>query len=191
MNYTFKNADNNFIGSSTVYDVYDEDNMQVASIVVGFCSLNKIYYFTEYRGAGNHCSIRTQEEFNGILYSFSQLFECLDYLDIISKESTYEKYKDLLPLISKDKLYIYDSYADICLRDYKWLVVPDDNFIEYLVDEDILEGSELLLEDYDDDNNLYIDLNDASYYVGDTLDGFYLYVKDWDALEQKVLSYNN
>lgn len=186
--YYFQNADNNFNGYSTVYNVYDDENLLAASIVVGYCNYNNIFYFTEYRGGYASSIISTQSSYNKILYEFSQIFEHMEYMDIFSNESRYNENKDEIPAITKDKLYIYDSFGNIQYKNGEWLIVPDDKFLEYLIDKGMLEDSWVLLEDYDDDDNLLVEMN---IYDRDELNGFYLYVKDWSILEQEVLATNN
>ena len=183
MSYYFQNANNNFSGLSTVYNVYDDENFPITSIVVGYCSYNSIFFFTEYRGAGSssNVGITEQKEFNNILYDFSQIFEYMDYSDIFSKEDKYNDYKSEVPPITKDNLHIYDSYGEIAYVRGEYVIVPDDKYVEHLVDKEILEGTRILLEDYDDDGNLYVNLNE--YDISDDIPGFFLRVKDWEALK--------
>ncbi len=186
--YSFKYADSNFSGFSTVYNVYNDENIFVASIVVGYCMYNNIFYYTEYRGNRNSSFIGSKEEFNSILYEFSQIFEYMDYSDIFSDEFRYNEYKDKVPSITKDNLHIYDSYGEIAFVRGEWIIVPDDKYVDHLIDRNILEGTWLLLEDYDDEDNLYVNLSE---YDRDDIPGFFLYIKDWDALKQEVLATNN
>ena len=183
MNYYFQNANNNFSGLSTVYNVYNDENFQITSIVVGYCNYNNIFFFTEYKGAGgsSNAGIADQKEFNSILYDFSQIFEYMNYSDIFSNEFRYNENKDEVPPITKDNLYIYDSYGETAYVGGQWIIVPDDKYVDHLVDKNVLEGSRILLEDYDDDGSLYIDLNE--YDRIDDFCGFFLYVNDWEALK--------
>ena len=181
MSYYFQNANNNFSGLSTVYNVYNDENILVTSIVVGYCMYNNIFFYTEYRGGYSSSLIDSKEEFNSILYEFSQIFEYMDIMDIISKETIYNDYKNEIPPITKDKLYVYDSYGEIAYVRGEYVIVPDDKYVEHLVDKEILEGTRILLEDYDDDGNLYVNLNE--YDISDDISGFFLCVKDWEALK--------
>jgi hypothetical protein len=194
MSYKFINANNNFIRSSTVYNVYDNDDMPITSIVVGYDSMNNIFYFTEYKGADrsyNMDGILNIEELAGILYDFSQLFEYMEYSDIFGNMSIYEDYKDIIPKITKDKLYVYDSCGIVKHRHGEWFIEADDEYVNDLLDLDILEGQQFLLEDDDNGNDLFVDLESDPFYCnGDEIDGFYLYVKDWNKLKDFV-SVNN
>lgn len=194
MSYKFINADINFMYSSTVYSVYDNDDIPITSIVVGYDAMNNIFYFTEYRGGNrshNMIGIRNTEELINILYDFSQLFEYMDYIDIFSNMSIYEDYKDIVPKITKDKLYVYDGCGIIKHRHGEWFVEADDEYVNDLIQLDILEGQQLLLEDDDDGNDLFVDLESDPFYCnGDEIDGFYLYVKDWNKLEDLALVNN-
>lgn len=195
MSYKFINADNNFLHSSTVYNVYDNDDTPITSIVVGYDVMNNIFYFTEYRGGSRSCNmnnIQNTEEFINILYDFSQLFEYIDYTDIFSNMNVYENYKDIVPPISKNKLYIYDGCGVVKHSNGEWFLEADDEYVNNLIQLDILEGQQFLLEDEGNGNDLFVDLtSDPFYCVDDEIDGFYLYVKDWDKLEDLALVNNN
>ena len=120
-----------------------------------------------------------------------QLFELMDYPDIFSNMSVYYDYKDVIPPISKDKLYIYDGDGIVRHRNGEWFIEADDEYVNDLIQLDILEGQQLLLEDDDDGNDLFVDLtSDPFYCVGDEIDGFYLCVKDWDKLKGLALANN-
>lgn len=194
MSYKFINANNNFMYCSTVYNVYDDDNIPITSIVVGYDTVHNIFYFTEYRG-GNRSSnmdgIQNTEELANILYDFSQLFEYMEYLDIFSNMSVYEDYKYILPKITKDKLYVYDGCGIIKYRHGEWFLEADDEYINDLLKLDILEKHMFLLEDTNDDDDLFVDLESDPFYCnGDEIDGFYLCVKDWDKLKDLALTNN-
>lgn len=194
MSYKFIDANNNFARSSTVYNVYDNDDMPITSIVVGYDSMNNIFYFTEYRGGNrshNMDGIQNTEELAGILYDFSQLFEYMDYTEIFSNMSTYEDYKDIIPKITKDKLYVYDGNGIIIYRYGEWFLEADDEYTNDLLKLDILEKHMFLLEDAGNDDDLFVDLESDPFYCnGDEIDGFYLCVKDWDKLQDFVLANN-
>ena len=194
MSYKFINADNNFMKSSTVYNVYDNDDTPITSIVVGYDAMSNIFYFTEYRGGSrsyNMNHIQNIEELINILYDFSQLFEYMDYTDIFSDISAYEDYRDIVPLISKNKLYIYDGSGVVRYSNGEWLLEADDEYVNDLIQLAVLEGQQFLLEDDDDGNDLFVDLtSDPFYCAGDDINGFYLYVKDWDKLKDLALTNN-
>lgn len=194
MSYQFVNADNNFMGCSTVYDVYTYNNIHIASIVVGYNVLSHIYYLTEYRGGSNRIipAIHVTEELIDIIYDFSQFFELMDYSDIFSNMNVYYDYQDEVPPISKDKLYIYDGNGTVRHRNGEWFIEADDEYVNDLIQLDILEGQQLLLEDDDNGNDLFVDLtSDPFYCVDDEIDGFYLYIKDWEKLKTLALVNNN
>ena len=194
MSYKFINADNNFMYSSTVYNVYDNDDILITSIVVGYDTTSNIFYFTEYRGSNrshNMNGIQNTEELINILYDFSQLFEYMDYTDIFSNISIYEDYKDIIPKITKDKLYVYDGCGIIKYRHGEWLLEADDEYVNDLLKLDILEKHMFLLEDTNYDDDLFVDLESDPFYCnGEEIDGFYLYVKDWDKLKDLALVNN-
>lgn len=193
MSYQFINANNDFMGCSTVYDVYTYNNIHIASIVVGYNVLSHIYYLTEYRGSSNRIipAIHVTEELIDIIYDFSQFFELMDYPDIFSNMSVYYDYQDEVLPISKDKLYIYDGNGTVRYSNGEWFITADDEYVNDLIQLDILEGQQLLLEDDDDGNGLFVDLtSDPFYCVGDEIDGFYLCVKDWDKLKGLALANN-
>lgn len=194
MSYKFINADNNFMYSSTVYNVYDNDDTLITSIVVGYEATSNIFYFTEYRGGNrshNMNGIQNTEELANILYDFSQLFEYMEYSDIFSNISRYEDYKDVIPKITKDKLYVYDGCGIIKHRHGEWFLEADDEYVNDLLELDILEKHMFLLEDTNDGDDLFIDLESDPFYCnGDEINGFYLYVKDWDKLKDLALVNN-
>lgn len=194
MSYKFINADNNFMYSSTVYNVYDNDDTLITSIVVGYEATSNIFYFTEYRGGNrshNMNGIQNTEELANMLYDFSQLFEYMDYTDIFSNMSIYEDYKDIIPKIAKDKLYVYDGCGIIKYRYGEWFLEANDKYVNDLLKLDILEKHMFLLEDTNDGDDLFIDLESDPFYCnGDEINGFYLYVKDWDKLKDLALVNN-
>ena len=194
MSYQFINANNNFMGCSTVYNVYIYDNIPITSIVVGYDAMSNIFYFTEYRGGNrshNAPGIQDTEELIDIIYDFSQLFELMDYSDIFSNMGVYYDYQNEVPPISKDKLYIYDGNGIVRHRNGEWFLEADDEYVNDLLKLDILEGQQFLLEDDADGNDLFVDLtSDPFYCVDDEIDGFYLYVKDWDKLKDLALANN-
>jgi hypothetical protein len=195
MSYKFINANNNFMRCSTVYNVYDNDDMPITSIVVGYETAHNIFYFTEYRGGDrsyNMDGIQNTEELANILYDFSQLFEYMEYPDIFSNMSIYEDYKDIIPKITKDKLYVYDGNGIVKYGHGEWFLEADDEYVNDLLELDILEKHMFLLEDTNNDDDLFVDLESDPFYCnGDEIDGFYLYVKDWNKLEVFVLANNN
>ena len=199
MSYKFINANNNFMRSSTVYNVYDNDDTPITSIVVGYDATNNIFYFTEYRGGSRSCNmnnIQNIEEFINILYNFSQLFEYMDYTDIFSDISVYEDYIDIVPPISKNKLYIYDGSGIVRYSNREWFLEADDEYVNNLIQLDILEKHMFILEDNDsedayNDYDLFVDLESDPFYCnGDEIEGFYLYVKDWIKLKDLALANN-
>lgn len=194
MSYQFINANNDFMGCSTVYDVYAYDDIHITSIVIGYNISSSIYYLTEYRGGSRShdaFGIQVTEELIDIIYDFSQFFELMDYPDIFSNMSVYYDYQDEVPPISKDKLYIYDGNGTVRYSNGEWFIAADDEYVNDLIQLDILEGQQLLLEDDDDGNGLFVDLtSDPFYCVGDEIDGFYLCVKDWDKLKGLALANN-
>lgn len=192
--YTFIRTDP-FQGLSSLYQVYDSNNNYVTTIVVGFCNLNKIYFFTEYRGSSRAESIDYTDEFCAILSDFAQVFEMLNPTDIISDHNKYLTYRDEMPPISLRYLYLYDSSGEISHeRDDEWIVVPEDGILEDLIYCKIVNGTQLLLEDYSDDyfdgDELFVDLSDNPYYCdGDEINGFYLAINDWIEVEKKASIY--
>ena len=197
MSYKFINANNNFMYCSTVYNVYDNDNIPITSIVVGYDTIHNIFYFTEYRGSNrshNMDGIQNTEELANILYDFSQLFEYMEYSDIFSNMSIYKDYKDIVPKITKDKLYLYDSCGIIRYRHGEWFLEANDEYVNDLLKLDILEKHMFLLEDENtiyDISELLVDLDSDPFYCnGDEVEGFYLCVKDWNKLEVFVLANN-
>lgn len=194
MSYQFVNANNNFMRCSTVYDVYTYDDIHITSIVIGYDIYNHIYYFTEYRGGSrshNALGIQVTEELIDILYDFSQFFELMDYPDIFSNMSVYYDYKDVIPPISKDKLYIYDGNGIIRFSNGEWVIMADDKYVNELIQLGVLDGQQFLLEDDGDNDDLFVDLtSDPFYCVGDEINGYYLYIKDWERLNT-LASINN
>jgi hypothetical protein len=193
--YSFILSDKHFMNCSSVYDVYDDCDCPITKCVVGYDCSNNIYYFTEYRGYGpreNFLGIRDTSELINILYDFSQLFELMDYPDIFSNMSVYYDYKDVIPPISKDKLYIYDGDGIVRFSDGEWVIMANDKYVNDLIQLDILEGQQFLLEDDGDGNDLFVDLtSDPFYCAGDEINGFYLYIKDWEKLKTLALVNNN
>ena len=194
MSYQFINAINNFMGCSTVYNVYYDD-IHITSIVIGYNVLSSVYYLTEYRGGNrshNAPGIQVTEELIDIIYDFSQLFELMDYSDIFSNMSVYYVYQNEVPLITKDKLYIYDGYGIIKHSHGEWFLEADDEYVNDLLKLDILEKHMFLLEDVNDDDDSFVDLESNPFYCnGDEINGFYLYVKDWNKLKDLALANNN
>lgn len=195
MSYQFINANNNFMGCSTVYNVYTYDNILITSIVIGYDISNSIYYLTEYRGGSRShdaLGIQVTEELIDIIYDFSQFLELMDYPDIFSNMGVYYDYQDEVPSISKDKLYIYDGGGVVRFSNGEWFIMADDKYVNSLIQLDILESQQFLLEDHGNKDDLFVDLtSDPFYCVGDELDGFYLYIKDWDKLKTLALANNN
>lgn len=182
-----------FMKGSSLYEVYNYNNHYVTTIVVGYCELNKIYYYTEYRGVNKGVFIGTTDEFCSVLHAFTQFFEMLDYTDIISDNKTYLKYKDELPLISLNKLYLYDNSGRIsCEREY--IIIPEEDWLEDLIRCGAINGTQFLLEepdDYFDENELFIDLSENPYYCdGDKVGGFYLSINDWIEIEKRASAYD-
>ena len=115
----------------------------------------------------------------------------MDYSDIFSNMGVYYDYQNEVPPISKDKLYIYDGNGIVRHRNGEWFLEADDEYVNDLLKLDILEGQQFLLEDDADGNDLFVDLtSDPFYCVDDEIDGFYLYVKDWDKLKDLALANN-
>lgn len=194
MSYQFINADNNFMGCSTVYDVYTYNNIHITSIVIGYDISNSVYYLTEYRGGSrshNAPGIQVTEELINIIYDFSQFFELMNYTDIFSNIGVYCDYQDEVPPISKDKLYIYDGCGIVRYRNGEWFIEADDEYVNDLIQLDVLESQQILLEDDGDGNDLFIDLtSDPFYCVDDEINGFYLYIKDWKKLKTLAVANN-
>jgi hypothetical protein len=161
---------------------------------MGYDVSNSIYYLTEYRGGSrSHDALGIQviEELIDIIYDFSQFFELMDYPDIFSNMGVYYDYQDEVPSISKDKLYIYDGNGIVRHRNGEWFIEADDEYVNDLIQLDILEGQQLLLEDDDNGNDLFVDLTSDPYCADDEIDGFYLYIKDWEKLKTLALVNNN
>lgn len=184
-----------FQGCSSLYEVYWNNNL-ITVIVVGYCPLNKIYYFTEYRGRNDYAFIHIPEEFCNILSEFSKLFLLMEPKDIISNENKYIDYKDEMPEISLDKLYVYDSSGEISYDHNKWRILPCDDVTYELAQLGILEDAQFLLEDYDSDyydgEELFVDLaSDPFYCDGDSVEGYFLAIKDWNRIHNIELVNNN
>ena len=194
MSYQFINADNNFMGCSTVYDVYTYNNIHITSIVVGYDISSSIYYLTEYRGGSRShdaLGIQVTEELIDMIYDFSQFFELMDYPDIFSNMGVYYDYQDEVPPISKDKLYIYDGCGIVRYSHGEWFIEADDEYVNDLIQLDVLESQQFLLEDDDNGNDLFVDLtSDPFYCVDDEVNGLYLYVKDWEKLKTLAVANN-
>ena len=192
--YSFVRAEP-FQGCSSLYEVYYNDTL-ITVIVVGYCTLNKIYYFTEYRGRHGDEFIHIPEEFCSILSDFSKLFELMEPMDILSNEAKYYTYRDELPPISLNKLYVYDSAGEISYSHNEWTLLPDDDVIYELTQLGILENTQFLLEDYDSDyydgEELLVDLaSDPFYCDGDSVEGFFIAINDWDQVHNIALANNN
>ena len=182
-----------FQGCSSLYEVY-WNNELITIIVIGYCPLNKIYYFTEYRGRADYTFIHIPEEFCDILSEFSELFLLMEPKDIISNEDRYLDYKDEMPEISLDKLYIYDSSGEISYDCNGWKILPCDDVTYELTKLGILENTQFLLEDYSDyyDEELFVDLaSDPFYCNGDSVEGYFLAIKDWNQIHNIELTNNN
>ena len=183
-----------FQGLSSLYEIYDSNNTYVTTIVIGYDDMNNIYYFTEYRGTSKRF-IQHIDEFCEILYDFSMFFEILEPTDIISSDYMYLTYKDKMPEISLKYLYLYDSSGEVSHeRDGDWIIIPDDNILEDLVYCKAVNGTQILLEDYNDCYNngesLFIDLSeDSSIYNGDGIEGHYLAINDWNEIIRRAESY--
>lgn len=183
-----------FQGCSSLYEVYWNNELMTV-IVIGYCPLNKIYYFTEYRGRNDYAFIHIPEEFCNILSEFSELFLLMEPKDIISDDYKYLTYKDEMPEISLDKLYIYDGSGEISHDHNEWRILPYDDVTYELAQLGILEDTQFLLEDYDNDyydgEELFVDLaSDPFYCDGDSVDGFFLAIKDWNQIHNIALANN-
>lgn len=184
-----------FQGCSSLYEVYWHNELMTV-IVIGYCPLNKIYYFTEYRGRNDYAFMHIPEEFCNILSEFSELFLLMEPKDIVSNENRYLDYKDEMPKISLDNLYIYDGSGEISHDHNEWRLLPCDDVTYELAQLGILEDTQFLLEDYDsayyDGEELFVDLaSDPFYCDGDSVDGFFLAIKDWDKIHNLALVDNN
>ena len=184
-----------FQGCSSLYEVYYKETL-ITVMVVGYCPLNHIYYFTEYRGRSGDEFIHIPEEFCSILSEFSELFMMMEPKDIISDNYKYLTYKDEMPEISLDKLYIYDSAGEISYSNTLWTLLPCDDVTYELTQLGILENSQFLLEDYDSDyydgEELLVDLaTDPFYCDGDSVEGFFIAIKDWNKVHNIALAKNN
>ena len=183
-----------FQGLSSLYEIYDSNNTYVTTIVIGYDDMNNIYYFTEYRGTSKRF-IQHTDEFCAILYDFSMFFEILEPTDIISSDYMYLTYKDKMPEILLKYLYLYDSSGEVSHeRDGDWIIIPDDNILEDLVYCKAVNGTQILLEDYNDCYNngesLFIDLSeDPSIYNEDGIEGHYLAINDWNEIIRRAESY--
>lgn len=184
-----------FQSCSSLYEVYWNNDL-ITVIVIGYCPLNKIYYFTEYRGRNDYAFIHIPEEFCDILSEFSKLFLLMEPKDIISDEHRYLDYKDEMPEISLDKLYIYDGGGEVSYDRNEWRILPCDDVIYKLTQSGILEDTQFLLEDYNSDyfdgEELFVDLaSDPFYCDGDSVDGYFLAIKDWNQIHNITLINNN
>lgn len=189
MEYTFEKH-SSFNKYSTVYDVVNNSGEVVTRIVIGYCDINNIFYFTEYRNSTlNNTIIKIDdiEQFCAVLSSFSDIFELLDYEEIISDKLYYNEHKNKLPELSLKKLYLYDSFGCI---EYDELndncyIYPDDINLKHLVLQDKLESTQFLLDDDYDCIDTFIDLlSDWTYSEGDDVNGFYLAIKDWNGIHE-------
>lgn len=175
-----------FQGCSSLYEVYYKETL-ITVIVIGYCPLNHIYYFTEYRGRIGDEFIHISEEFCSILSEFSELFMMMEPKDIISDNYKYLTYKDEMPEISLDKLYVYDSSGEISHSHNEWTLLPCDDVTYELTQLGVLENTQFLLEDYDSDyydgEELLVDLaTDPFYCDGDSVEGFFIAIKDWNKI---------
>ncbi len=190
--YSFVASDQSFMGCSTIYNVYDECNVLVSQFVVGYSIPHKLYYITEYRGADGDPSaigVQSPEELAAILYSFSQIFEYMNYTDVFSSISLYNDYRNDIPDISKELLYMYDSYGEVTHQNSEWFITAEDCNVEELIYKNAIEGTELYLED-DSSGDLFVDLQENTFYCeGDTVDGFYAEIH-WDKIKDLVLINN-
>lgn len=191
--YSFVASDKNFMGCSTVYNVYDECNVLISQFVVGYCIAHKLYYITEYKGADMSSytvGVQSSEELAAILYDFSQVFEYMDYDSIFSNISVYTDYQNDIPNISKNLLYMYDSYGEVSKQDGEWLVMAEDDYVEQLIYTEAIEGSELFLDTENDEGEIFVDLQEDAFYCdGDEIDGFYSKIY-WDKIEAIALANN-
>lgn len=190
--YSFVASDKIFSGYSTVYDVYNERDMFVTKLVVGYSTLHKFYYATEYKGAdaSSHTGIQTPEELATILYDFSQIFKYMDYDDIFSNILVYHDHQEEVPDISKKLLYIYDSSGEVTRQDGEWFIIAEDEHVEQLIYKNVIEGTELYLDEENDEGEIFVDLQEDVFYCnGETIDGFFARIY-WDKIEELVLINN-
>jgi hypothetical protein len=188
MDYIFEKH-SSFNKFSTVYNVIDDSGQVIARIIIGYCDINNIFYFTEYCNSipSNYktTNINSFEQYCAILSSLSNIFELLDYEEIISDKQYYNEHKNKLPELSLKKLYLYDSfgYIDYDEQNDNYYIYPDDMNLKHLVLQDKLESTQFLLDNDDDDDDTFVDLSsDWRYRKGDDVDGFYLAIKDWGSI---------
>lgn len=189
MDYTFEKH-SSFNRYSTVYDVISDSGEVIARIVIGYCDINNIFYFTEYRNnifSNNMTNFNSIEQFCAVLSSFSDIFELLDYEEIISDKQYYNSHKHKLPELSLKKLYLYDSLGciDYDEQNNNYYIYPDDINLKHLVLQDKLESIQFLLDpDNDNDDDTFVDLSTDywQYSKDDDVDGFYLAIKDWHGI---------
>lgn len=180
---------------SSLYEIYDSNNTYVTTVVVGYDNINNIYFFTEYKGTSRVESIDYTDEFCAILSDFSTFFEMLEPTDIISDNYEYLIYRDAMPEILLKHLYLYDNSGEVSHeRDGDWIVVPEDNILEDLIYCKAINGTQILLEDYSDDYNdgdsLFVDLSEDVFICdGDTLEGYFLAINDWNEIFRRAKSY--
>ena len=192
--YTFVRSEP-FHGLSSLYEIYDSNNTYVTTMVVGYDNMNSIYFITEYKGTSRVESIDYTDEFCAILSDFSMFFEMLEPTDIISDNYKYLTYRDEMPEVSLKYLYLYDNSGEVSHeRNGDWIVIPEDNILEDLVYCKAVNGTRLLLEDYSDDyfdgEELFVDLTKNPYYCdGDSIEGFFLSINDWDEINRRAESY--
>ena len=189
MEYIFEKH-SSFNRYSTVYDVISDSGEVIARIVIGYCDINNIFYFTEYRNnifSNNMTNFNSIEQFCAVLSSFSDIFELLDYEEIISDKQYYNSHKHKLPKLSLKKLYLYDSLGciDYDEQNNNYYIYPDDINLKHLVLQDKLESIQFLLDpDNDNDDDTFVDLSTDywQYSKDDDVDGFYLAIKDWHGI---------
>ena len=192
--YSFVRAEP-FHGLSSLYEIYDSNNKYVTTMVVGYDNMNSIYFITEYKGTSRVESIDYTDEFCAILSDFSMFFEMLEPTDIISDNYKYLTYRDEMPEISLKYLYLYDSSGEISHEeDGNWIVIPNDSILEDLIYCKAINGTQILLEDYSDDYNdgdsLFVDLSEDVFICnGDSLDGYFLAINDWNEISRRAESY--
>ena len=185
-----------FHGLSSLYEVYDSNNKHETTIVAGYDNMNNIYFFTEYKGRPSRVkSINCTDEFCAILSDFSMFFEMLEPTDIISDNYKYLTYRDEIPEISLKYLYLYDNSGEILHEESgDWIVIPNDSILEDLVYCKAINGTQIWLEDYSDDYNdgdsLFVDLSEDVFICnGDSIDGYFLAINDWNEISRRAESY--
>lgn len=192
MYYFKKESDLKVFGRSSVYSVYTTDNDLVTYITIGYEPEYDIYYFTEYLGyceRPNHNYFRIAEQFLSALYDFTELFNYIDASEIFWDETYYTEYKDQLPPLTRENLWIYEGSGEIVKRSNQHFIMPDDDILAELAANDILDDTYIKLEYFDEDEGVKdIDLNFLHTYtcfdVGTELDGYYMQVKDWDKIKR-------